>query len=158
MGYDLSFDKERVLHFLLVFSRFEYALKRAGFLVKNKKDAEADWDCFVQSIRSTLRSAPTPDFADACTYLREHPPSKQINSHGALDWQSIVIGDGESQEAFILRAVRVLRNNLFHGGKYPAGPRQDVARDHALLDASLVVLERSRSCTPEVNGFFEEAA
>jgi hypothetical protein len=158
MGYDLSFDKELILHFLLVFSRLEYAMKRAGFLVNNKKDAQADWDCFAHSIRPKFHSASQPDLEEACSYLRQNPPNKQVNDHGSLGWCPIAIGDGESDEAFLLRAVRVVRNNLFHGGKYPTGPRQDVARDHALLNASLTVLEHCRASSPEVNSFFEEGA
>lgn len=43
-------DKELVVAFFFEFSRFEYALKRAGFLNKNRNDAQPDWDCFAKAI------------------------------------------------------------------------------------------------------------
>jgi hypothetical protein len=39
-------DKGLVLEFFGVFSRFEYALKRAGFATGNERRVGPDWDCF----------------------------------------------------------------------------------------------------------------
>jgi hypothetical protein len=128
MGYDLTFDTDRVLHFVLVFSRLEYAMKRAGFLMKGKRSAEADWDSFAQSIRLALKQGASQDFERACSYMRMHPPARQINVNGALEWEPISRGKGQADEAYLLRAVRVVRNNLFHGGKYPTGSEKSRLR------------------------------
>jgi hypothetical protein len=39
-------DKGLVLEFFGVFSRFEYALKRAGFATGNERRVGPDWECF----------------------------------------------------------------------------------------------------------------
>jgi hypothetical protein len=40
-------DRMLVLQFFLVFARFEYALKRSGFLRGNESKVEPDWDRFA---------------------------------------------------------------------------------------------------------------
>ena len=43
-------DRELVLRFFFLFSRFEYTLKRTGYL-KKKHKAEADWDAYCNQLR-----------------------------------------------------------------------------------------------------------
>ena len=42
-------DLSEIIRFFLIFSWFEYALKRAGYL-KNTKVAEPDWDNFSDTV------------------------------------------------------------------------------------------------------------
>jgi hypothetical protein len=38
------------ISFFAVFSRFEYALKRAGYFQRNKVEAQADWDKLAREL------------------------------------------------------------------------------------------------------------
>jgi hypothetical protein len=67
----------------------------------------------------------------------------------------------ESDERYLLRLVRDVRNNLFHGGKYPAptGPVDgEVLRNSKLLKACLTILDRCQSLHADVSRVFEEAS
>ena len=93
-------------------------------------------------MRSKFDSTHTQIFEDAVAYLSAQPPKKQVILNGKLDWSEVKQGDGEGSSDYILRLVRTVRNNLFHGGKFPnpTGPMADTARDRALLENCLVIL------------------
>lgn len=154
----LELDREIVFGFFVAFSRFEYALKRRGFVGGDEKRVDADWDQFANSIRDKFPTLHGEGFVAACGYLKKHPPKKQVLHKGSLSWKETFPGAGESDEAFITRCVRVVRNNLFHGGKYPApdGPVSDVARDGQLLRHCLAVLDACLALDPELKHYFEE--
>ena len=155
----LGIDRDLVLRFLGVFSRFEFALKRSGFL-KGSEQAEADWDAYAKSLRGTFRSVEDTRFTETVAFFLKAPPRKQVVSGGDIDWKDTQIGDGEHQENYVLRLVRVVRNNLFHGGKYPipVGPLEDVGRNHKLLEASLAVLTQCLQLSPGLRAVFDETA
>ena len=155
----LGIDRVLVLRFLGVFSRFEYSLKRSGF-VKGHDPVEPDWDTYANGLRSKFQSVDDPGFSDAVKILVDAPPRKQILSGSSLDWKSTIVGAGEQHESYVLRLVRIVRNNLFHGGKYPVpvGPLEDVGRNSLLLEASLTVLKQCLRLSPELRAVFEETA
>lgn len=57
-----------------------------------------------------------------------------------------------------LLLLRTVRNNLFHGGKYPDGPVDEIPRNKAILGAALAVLEGCFELHPGVARRIEEAA
>jgi hypothetical protein len=134
--------RDLVLEHFAVFSRFEYALKRSGMFRRSARGvAEADWDSYANELRGRFRTVRKRAFRDAVAFLLAEPPRKQtVNRHGELAWIDSRRGSGESDEQFILRLVRTVRNNLFHGGKYPNGPEREIARNQALLEATIVIL------------------
>jgi len=152
----LALDPQLVLNFFACFSRFECALKRSGFVKKNKEEATPDWDTYSNGLPGSFSTEGDEAFLGAIAYLREFPPRRQIVEKGALGWKDTPKGDGEKEVAYVLRLVRVVRNNLFHGGKYRTGPVQDPARNHRLLEACMVVLERALTFSPDVARAFEE--
>jgi hypothetical protein len=153
-------DRMLVLQFFLVFARFEYALKRSGFLRGNESKVEPDWDRFADSLKDKFERSDKPDFIEALHYLNEHPPQKQVVRKRELGWAPNVRDVGESREKWVLRLVRTVRNNLFHGGKYPYpdGPIHEPARDRMLLSASLTVLEECLRLSPLLEARFFEVA
>jgi hypothetical protein len=155
----LAVDRERVLDFFAYFSRFEYSLKRSGFLRPGAK-AEPDWDAFANSLRGRFAGVQDADFRDAVAFLRREPPKTQVVSGNDLGWTETIPGNGEQDESYVLRLVRTVRNNLFHGGKYPypAGPMVEVARNRRLLEAAITVLGQCLELSTAVRGAFEEAA
>lgn len=144
--------------FFVTFARFECALKQVGIFVKRDGDAEPDWDTFSNSLRGKLDWKRTPELADAIAYLMSCPPRKEVVAAGELDWTPLSRGAGESHEAWLLRLVRRIRNNLFHGGKgrYPYGPVSEPSRDSTLLYCGLVVLSECLSLSPEVDRAFKD--
>jgi hypothetical protein len=74
---------------------------------------------------------------------------------GRLDWSDPLHPNGESNAAFILRCVCCVRNNLFHGGKFPTQPVPSPERDTQLLKSALDVLRGALTVHPEVNHYFK---
>jgi len=155
----LGIDRVLVLRFFGVFSRFEYSLKRSG-LVRGHDQVEPDWDTYANGLRGKFQSVDDPGFNDAIKVLVDAPPRKQILSGSNLDWKATVVGADEQLESYVLRLIRIVRNNLFHGGKYPipVGPLEDVGRNSLLLEASLTVLKQCLRLSPDLRAVFEETA
>jgi hypothetical protein len=153
---------ELILRFFVTFSRFEYALKRAGFVRGDRNDALPDWSTFAKEKGNALFDGPQDnEFIDARAFLFREPPKKQIKrvtaSGTSLGWQVNTHGSGESDAEYLLRLVRAVRNNLFHGGKYPDAPvNGQRLRNSRLLQACLVILERCLALDARVKQFFEE--
>ncbi len=145
-------DGNLITEFFFVFSRFEFALKRAGFVKKPKRkpkpnakppSAEPDWDAFGDNIEQLYESDKNPKLARAVHYLLTEPPKRQIvRDDGSLGWEALT-EENVTEIIWLLRLVRRVRNNLFHGGKYPYTPLPEPARDTQLLESSLTVL---RAC------------
>jgi hypothetical protein len=126
-------DRRLAWEFFVLFSRFEYALKRSGFL-KTRPAAEADWDRFALVVHNAFSRLEHGAVRQAVQYYEQHPPRKQLQEGGHLRWsEPLSHGDGENQLVYLCRAVGVVRNNLFHGGKFPQMPIADPSRDQHLL-------------------------
>jgi hypothetical protein len=135
----LNVPKELTLEFLGTFARFEYALKRAGYVLGNEKWASADWDRFAKEIEVLGPTSLSPVLG-CCQCLKDHPPRKQVLRDCRLQW---VLRQGDSGSAVneILLNVRTVRNNVFHGGKFPDGPIDEPLRDEQLVAECLAVLQ-----------------
>jgi hypothetical protein len=148
-------DRGLLLQFFLTFACFEYALKASGFLKRHPEDpadlppAEPDWDRFAVSLRDRFVVARTPELQEACRYLLDHPPNKQVLLNGAPAWETPVRGPGVTDIEFLLRMTRCVRNNLFHGGKHNIGEHQSTERTVTLLRASLVILHECLALSPD---------
>ena len=66
-----SEDRALALEFFLFFSRFEYALKRAGFVQANCKGEVygADWNCFAHKMAALLRTHTDDYFKTSVAYI-----------------------------------------------------------------------------------------
>ena len=130
--------KELTIDFLGTFARFEYALKRAGYVTGDEKHASADWDRFAREVASAKPGLLAPIVASG-PYLQSHPPMKQVLEHGKLIWKPRGASGGSAIEENLL-SVRTVRNNVFHGGKFPEGPVAEPLRDERLIRDCLGVL------------------
>jgi hypothetical protein len=152
-------DRDLVLNFFWKFSVFECALKREGFLRAGRNNgAEPDWDNFSREVQGRFAQVSIPGFAEAVGKFRQLAPQRQVVRNGHLGWDSIMQGDGESDEAYVLRLLKTARNNLFHGGKYPDGPIEEVAHDREILRTALVVLDGCYEIHAGVQRWIDEAA
>ena len=153
-------DRELGFRFFAVFSRFEYALKRSNFIKKGQFDAAMpDWDRFATQLRGHFAGVKDEHFIIACKYLEEEPPKKQIVQQGRLAWHDNAPRDDDFEEKYLLRLVRTVRNNLFHGGKYPypIGSLPEAIRNRVLLENSMVILEQCLALSLELRSHYEEA-
>jgi hypothetical protein len=133
----LNVPKELTLEFFAAFARFEYALKRAGYVVGNDKSASAGWDRFAVDLRDMGDAALAPVLA-VCVYLRQHPPKKQVVNNGKLEWVVRPVAGSPIED--VLLSIRTVRNNVFHGGKFPTGVVAEPLRDRQLIEECLAVL------------------
>jgi hypothetical protein len=80
---------------------------------------------------------------ESSEYLRRNPPRKQVLRQGRLAW-SDSRDTSLSEIEQLLVDIRRVRNNLFHGGKFPIPDAQieEVARNERLLKDSLAALNK----------------
>jgi len=143
---DTTIDHKLLLDFFLTFSRFEFALKTAGFYVKRRNtslpyEARPDWDSFAQRLKDGFRTDATLRLRDACDRLLYNPPWREVVVGKILGWDSTAEDESLSEIERLLRYVRRVRNNLFHGGKFSALPQLETVRNVSLLEDSLVILQ-----------------
>jgi hypothetical protein len=131
----LHIPRDLTLEFLRTFSRFEYVLKRSGYVRGDEKRIDADWDRLDRQLSSAEPEMLTP-IMESCEYLRTRPPKRQVLENNQLTWkQRGAAGGSELEEA--LRSLRTVRNNVFHGGKFPDGPVAEPLRDEKLIQDCL---------------------
>lgn len=151
---ELEIEKDLTTGFTILFSRFEYALKRTPrYALGDDKGVKADWDRFARDYNGDFNSESTPALKAAVQYLKDPPPRKQIIKNGSLDWKDVLIENTPLLKQ-VLDSVRRVRNNLFHGGKFPDGPVEDPGRDNQLLESCTTVLEECISLDQEVHDYF----
>ena len=135
----LNVPRDLTLEFMATFSRFEFALKKSGYARGDDSQVSPDWDAFAKDVAKL----DAPIFApvlNSCQYLQQHPPKKQVLQNGQLRW---IERQGTSGSAIgdVLLSVRTVRNNVFHGGKFPDGLIADPLRDEQLIRDCLAVLQ-----------------
>ena len=70
----------------------------------------------------------------AVDYFENHPPRKQkLDEHKQLSWSDPLKRKDELLLIWLLRMIRTVRNNLFHGGKFPLLPISDPSSNRELL-------------------------
>ena len=152
-------NQELACKFLYFFSRFEFALKATDFLIANGSRVSADWDKFAQSIdkKDKLSEITSDEFQKSVKYFFNEPPRKQIaNDSGVLDWEEHKKPTNFFNFKELLTLVRRVRNNFFHGGKFPNGPISGSERNRALIEHSLIILQKCLDLNQEVKDRFQE--
>lgn len=148
-------DMGLVVNFFMVYSRFEFALKAAGYCNDDRGYLQPDWKAFCGKIEPRFRQDKTEQLSEACDYFLHHPPRIQALSHTRqLCWKDNQRKDGESDLAWILRSISIVRNNLFHGGKFP----WDQMRDTSLLLNALVILYECLELDEKVSREFTQSS
>jgi hypothetical protein len=128
-----------VCEFLLAFSRFEFALKRLGYVRQQGTQLVVEWRRFAQETLDSPIDASALSAGKAVELLVTRPPARQKLTDGKLEWDfEESPADDEVTLKWLLEMVYRARNNLFHGGKWSPDP----ARDRELLEASLAVIDK----------------
>ena len=142
--------------FFREFARAEYCLKAVGFCVTTRRDAQADWSAFSNSVQDILERPVDAELSAAIKYFNQNPPRKQINDGGRLQWDSVAAG-GKHAADDILILVRRVRNNLFHGGKFN-GHWFEPERSESLLRCALTILRASINANPQTKDAYTQQA
>lgn len=152
----LKVHKDLITDFFILFSRFEYSLKRTETYAKgDQNEVKADWDKFAQVQDPLFMPDNTPELKAAVDYLEWNPPKKQVLKLGKLGWTDVPKQNNERLKCLLL-AIRRVRNNLFHGGKFPIpyGPIEEPGRNMHLLQSCSTVLWHCLSLNEEVDRHF----
>lgn len=153
----LYFDQPLALKLFSEFSRFEYALKEAGYVRKHKRHgtAEPAWPMFEEAVEESYRLEEDTEFAGAVEYLFSASPRVQVRKGEALDWKPLKRGE-RTDIQWLTLLVRTVRNNLFHGSKYAYYSQEELDHDTVLVKSSLIVLKALASWNTEVSRHFEQ--
>jgi hypothetical protein len=139
---NLGPDKQLAFDFFVVFSRFEYTLKLTPCRKCNGR-AEADWNKFASFLQESHPDK-VVEIIKIADYLLKNPPQKQICKDNVLDWEIPKRNRSEPNNYdifYVFDYINIVRNNLFHGGKYPYYARPaNPQRENQLVEISLRVL------------------
>ena len=125
-----------IVEFFIKFSRFEYALKRNGFYNANSNIiVGTDFDKFAKQYKD--RTLPQ-ELKDFILYLDKNPVGKLTISGNYSRMK-------ESAKSDLVRLVsylRRIRNNLFHGVKYPnLGKYEEESRGEKLITLGIKTID-----------------
>lgn len=129
---------DAAFEFFYWFSRFEFCLKEHAYLksVDPGKKAEANWDKFVKRNRNAYALTPS-----ALALLNTKPKQQIIAANAGLGWKELQFEANEYDLQKVTLLLRLVRNNLFHGGKHGEPGWDDPERTLRLLTQCRVVLD-----------------
>lgn len=134
--------------FFREFARTEYALKVAGYLSGDDREAKPDWARFANANGQIVLQSDDLRTQKAVGYLLKAPPMKQVVIGGSLEWSESPIHDQpDHQRLFVF--LRRIRNNLFHGGKFN-GRWFQPDRSGELISHGLTILQACRNADPSL--------
>lgn len=119
--------------FFFWFSRFEFALKENGYLRLTQPGSPAlpGWERFVDQFQSKYACS------EAATRLIALNPKRQVVSGtGPLHFEDLVFAANDSDLSKVIRLLKNVRNNLFHGGKHDRDGWSDPDRTIELLECT----------------------
>ncbi len=130
--------QEAAFDFFYWFSRFEFCLKEHSYLKSNDpgKKAEPNWDKFVKRHRNAY--APTPG---ARALINARPKQQVIAANPGLGWKELQFEANEYDLQKVTLLLRLVRNNLFHGGKHGERNWDDPETTLRLMQQCRVVLD-----------------
>lgn len=133
---NLAFD------FFYWFSRFEFALKENKYLRNHTVGANAEpgWDKFVLNFQNSYVLSD-----QASALLQEKPERQVVTAHHQLAWEEVDLSECKSQLERVVRVLKTVRNNLFHGGKSGCKGWDNPERTELLLSLGKAVLDQFAS-------------
>lgn len=154
--------KDTAWAFFAFFSRFEYALKRTSrYCSQDKKGrVKPDWGKFAKFCDKNKAAVIQLEKTVVWQYLIKYPPKKQIcdeNESSGLGWSAPLFKQPkEPSFKWICDCLCVVRNNFFHGGKFPMEPISDPTRNCNLLYQGIALLKLLAEQDVEVRQFVYE--
>ncbi|MEX2596399.1 MAG: hypothetical protein WEC59_05650 [Salibacteraceae bacterium] len=140
----LSAEEEKlILHFFVLFARFESALKQVPEFRKvngNNKKLEPKWTEFAKSIEDKADYSINLKLSYAMRTILQNPPKIQCCEHGRVIWKENRIDSGSDTNKASTH-IRTIRNNLFHGAKFEEGFSEANTRNTRLIEMCITILE-----------------
>lgn len=144
---------QRADEFFRIFARFEFALKMAGFGAMRGGRVEINWNLFANSNHIGKPFFSYVKEENICPIILVSPPKAELIENGQYAFKEEASAINSVQGLF--GAVRRVRNNLFHGGKYFD---DDDERNRILVAEAITVLLCAVERHSEVKFFFEGRA
>lgn len=123
--------------FLILYSRFEYALKSAGYLQPGER-AMASLQDFAATISGSFDRYESEDLDEAVNYIINEPPRVLVQTDSVLSWNVSVIDNDLVFQ--LVEYVRRVRNSLMHGAKY-YGDIHEGSRNWQLIFSSMIIID-----------------
>ena len=130
------------------FAKFEYALKRGGFLLAKAKDARADRVGLAEALGATFfEYIETKNIAPT---ILSHSPRKLMQD--GLKWVPENPAPITTVAELMEKGVCRIRSSYLHGEKFIGGPyNAQLGRDAKLVAEALAVLRAARDRVPSVS-------
>ncbi len=145
--------------FLMIFSRFEYALKASGFIFGNENRVIVDWNKFVTLIKDKFdeNKNKNDQLSKAVDYIIENPPKVQIVKNKELDWKKRNFNSDLLEINKLCYSIKGIRNNFFHGSKLNSKYQINNPRNYDLLKNAIIIMEAWLDLNDTVRRNFLEA-
>lgn len=131
--------KEIAFDFFYWFSRFEFALKENKYLESRVGGSRAkpSWDKFIEDFADKYQLTKNGE-----NLLTLNPTMQIVTNNSELEWKPVGLDNCKSDLARVVRLLKTVRNNLFHGGKHGAVGWDDKNRNRQLLANGKEVLDQ----------------
>lgn len=127
-----------IYDFFITLSRFEWALKSIPeFLIG--KNAQPDWNRFAHSISDVFYYKHDPLLRQSVENILQHPPKRQINSNGQLEWDACLVDENATMTFKLSVYIKRIKLNLLHGDKFHADHNLNDF-DHKRISSATVIL------------------
>ncbi|WP_077639991.1 hypothetical protein [Salinivibrio sp. IB574] len=151
----LHMPADLAIEFVATFARMEHALKSAGYALGNEDKVEPAWDRFANKIHEQFDQLASEELIAAKDLLLNSPPRKQVLLNGQVIFQEQLLDQKQRTTQQIIRFVRTVRNNLFHGGKFLPIGEAESGRNEALVRSSLKIIKACIELNEEVKQSYE---
>ncbi|EGQ7678895.1 hypothetical protein [Vibrio parahaemolyticus] len=151
--------KDQMFDFFLVFSRFECALKETGYISAPGSNASPDWNRFVSAYKENFDV--TSDILESYEYLTNEataPNRQKVTSDSSYEWKPQTINVNAPKLVLAVDSIKLVRNNLFHGGKYGDETWGDYERNIHLMSHSISLLFAMKELDSDIAAIFENFA
>jgi hypothetical protein len=152
----LHLPPDLAIEFMAVFSRFEHALKSTNYAIGSENRVDAAWDRFANDIDARFNDIQDDHLTQCVDFLMTEPPRKQVLDGNRTRFQDQTVDPNQKTTQQLLRFVRTVRNNLFHGGKYLPNGEVEVGRNQKLVESALYVLQICVGIDQQVLSSFEQ--
>lgn len=132
--------------FFKKFSLTENILLKKGYAKLNQDGMVIGlkWEEYALSNNPIQRLIDNGECKDQIEYLCKHPPKKLQQKQQQQDYTFVWVESNSNHDINALnlvKALKQLRNNLFHGAKYKNGVYSDLARTEKLLECGNSVID-----------------
>jgi hypothetical protein len=152
----LHITPDLAVEFMVLFSRAEYALKSTQYAIGDVGRVDPAWDRFANDIHADFVAIADKSVSEASDYLLNHPPRKQVLEGEKIGFRDQAIDYQQKSTQQLLKMIRTIRNNLFHGGKYLPLGEHEAGRNQKLIESSLIVLKVCINLHQEVRASYEQ--